>query len=100
MARIVRKKTKKRIRWFSVVSAVFMFSMILFFVTTVFIRNENTRLMKTIQDTQKETRLVEVQNETLKNEILQLQNRDRIISMAKAAGLSVTENVTTIRSGE
>lgn len=98
MARHVRKR--RSIRWGSVVSFLFVSSLCLFFVTNVFLRIENTKLTREIQTTREQITATAVQNEALSAEVKGLQNRERVVSIAENAGLTLQNNVVTIRQGE
>ena len=96
--RIVKKKRKLNINGF-LYSIVFI-SAALFFVTQIFIRTENTKLMKSIQDVEKEIVVNSIDNEVLLGEIQDLRSYSRVVSIAHEAGLETNNNTVTIKQGD
>lgn len=100
MARIVRKRKQRRLRIGSLVNAIITLSFVLFLGTTIFLRSYNLQLTKEVQTIQENTTQLQLQNDNLEKDIAKLQDRERIVSIAKQAGLDIFNNITTIKAGE
>lgn len=96
--RIVLKKRKLNIN--GLLYSIVIFSAALFFITQIFIRTENTKLMKSIQDVEKEIVVNNIDNEVLLGEIQDLRSYSRVVSIAHEAGLETNNNTVTIKQGD
>lgn len=99
MAKYTRRKRK-----LSFTSKSFIFLTIAFFswlFVSVFAGSINTRLTMDIQKMSSEVTLLRNENQHLTVEIQTLQNKDRIFTIAKDAGLNQNQdNVLTINTGD
>ena len=91
MVKIVKKK-KRKLRLEGIITAVFMVSVLMFLFSATILRAHNVSLTK-------QSTLIERKNDKLQNdvanlevEVKQLDNRDRILEIAKAQGLTVNQN--------
>lgn len=100
MARYVKRKKKKVIKWKSILSLYFVMACIVSLYANTIVRNDRMQDTKKLQQLQNETTLISKQNELLEKDIARLQDRDRIVSIANAAGLNTYNNITTITSGD
>lgn len=101
MAKIVRKKVRRRINWSGLVSLIFVFSIGYFLVTSIFARSENARLVREIERTKLEIVQKNVENKELVRQINALSDYTHILSIAEEAGLSYNaENSYFVRIGD
>ena len=77
-----------------------MFTVLFFLVVQVFGRTENTRIMKSIQDIDREIANSKITNEVLLGEIQDLSSYSRVVSIAHEAGLDTNNNTVTIKQGD
>ncbi|CAM3662495.1 cell division protein FtsL [Erysipelothrix urinaevulpis] len=96
--RIVKKKKKLSIN--GMIYSMVMISVLLFLFTQVFIRTENTRITRQIQDVEKEITAITVENEVLLGDIQELRAYSRVVSIAHDAGLETNNNTVTIKQGD
>lgn len=96
--RIVKRKAKLNLIG-KIYTAAFIFGFIFLF-TQVFVRTENTKLMKNIQDLEKEIVIAEIDNEVLLGDIQDLRAYSRVVSIANEAGLNTNNNTVTIKQGD
>ena len=89
MAKIVkRKKTKRRIRLPGFICIMFLFSMTLYLLTSLFLRSYNNNLSTMAQEINEQIAVIELQNDAVRVEINQLASSDRIDQIAAASGLN------------
>ena len=93
-------KRKRKLNWNGLIYSFVILSAGLFFVTQIFIRTENTRLMKSIQDVEKEIVVNKIDNEVLLGDIQDLREYSRVVSIAHEAGLETNNNTVTIKQGD
>ena len=99
----IRKKTKKRRRlnFFGLSVIMLTFAIIISIVSTIFVGNMNTRLTMQIQDVNNEIATAQVDNEALKADIQTLTNKNRVMSVASNAGLSINQdNIIAVTIGD
>lgn len=96
--RIVKRKRRKNIN--GLIYSALVFSLLLFLITQVFIRTENTKLMKAIQDKDREIANIKIDNEVLLGDIQDLSSYGRVVSIAHEAGLETNNNTVTIKQGD
>lgn len=77
-----------------------IFSMFLFLFTQVFTRTTNTKIMKDIQDMDREIANIKIDNEVLLGDIQDLSSYGRVVSIAHEAGLETNNNLVTIKQGD
>lgn len=100
MAKLVTKRKKRRIKINGLLSFTLVLTMGLSFYTKLFVRTENNSLMQSIQDTQKESGKVSLDNQNLKLAVDQLKNYNRVVNIAQQSGLETQDNTVTVRRGE
>lgn len=93
-------KRKKRLKINGLIYFFVMLSAGFFLFSQIFIRTENTKLTKNIQDLEKEIAIKESDNEVLLGEIQELRNYSRVVTIAHEAGLDTNNNTVTIESGD
>lgn len=96
MAKIVRKR--RRPSFASKGAILFSISLILWLFISVFVGSVNTNLTIDIQKMNTEVASLKSENQKLNIEIQTLQNKDRIYTIAKDAGLNQNQdNVVSIK---
>lgn len=101
MARIVKKKTVKRVNWSGVVQLIFGLALILSFVSAVFVRSENAKLARAIERSQIEIVQLERNNDEILRDVNALGDYANIVEKAEQAGLQhFTDNSVFVRLGE
>ena len=93
-------KRKRKLNWNGLIYSLVILSACLFFVSQIFVRTENTRLMKSIQDVEKEILVNKIDNEVLLGDIQDLREYSRVVSIAHEAGLETNNNTVTIKQGD
>lgn len=96
--RIVKKKAK--LNYLGLIYTTVLFTAGFFLFSQVFVRTENTKLMKTMQDLEKEIIVAKVDNEVLLGDIQDLREYSRVVSIAHEAGLETNNNTVTIKQGD
>lgn len=97
MVKKIVVKKKRRLKLSSVVGAIFTFSLIMVFSTTVFVRTMNQKISNEVQTLQKQINDTQVANEVLTKEISDLRSVDRVVAIAEEAGLTDTDSAVTIK---
>lgn len=101
MAKIVRKKTIRKINWSGVVQLLFGLALVLSFVSAVFVRSENAKMARQIERTQIEIVQIERNNEEILRDVNALGDYANIVKKAEQAGLQhFTDNSVFVRLGE
>lgn len=101
MATIKKVRKIRRINYFKISMAVFLFAIISFVMSNLFLRSYQTTLSLKTQKTIAQVNRLSAENEALEVEIAQLSNYDRIIAFAKEEGLTLVQgNVISIKDGE
>ncbi|MCI5773874.1 MAG: hypothetical protein MR210_04860 [Erysipelotrichaceae bacterium] len=101
MAKIVRKRKKRSIKL--QVFSLFMLSLscIAYLLTSLFLRSYNNSLSTQKQQLESQIAALEVENDAIKVTIQNLSTRDRVVSIANDAGLTMNQsNIVTITEGE
>lgn len=101
MAKIVRKRKKRNIKL--QVFSLFMLSLssVLYLGTSLFVRSYNNSLSTQKQQLESQIAALEVENDAIKVTIQNLSTRDRVVSIANDAGLTMNQsNIVTITEGE
>lgn len=97
MVKKIVVKKKRRLKLSSVVSAIFSLSLVMYFCTTVLVRTMNQEVSNKVQQLNSKITETQIANETLTKEISNLRSIDRVVSIAKEAGLIDTESAVTIK---
>ena len=100
MAKIITKKTRRKFKIKGLLSFILVLTLMLSVYTRVFVRTENNNLMQSIQDTQKESNILLLENENLKIVVQDLKNNARVVSIAQQSGLNSLDNTIRVRRGE
>lgn len=100
MAKLITKRKKKRIKIKGLLSFALVITFGLTLYTRLFVRTENNNLMQKIQDTQKESGKLSLENQNLKLAVDQLKNYIRVVGIAQESGLNSLDNTITVRRGE
>lgn len=96
--RIVKKKAK--LNYLGLIYTTVLLTAGIFLFSQVFVRTENTKLMKSMQDLEKEIAIAEIDNEVLLGDIQDLREYSRVVSIAHEAGLETNNNTVTIKQGD
>lgn len=95
------KRTKRRIKIQGVAILVFSFVAMLYFFTSIGLRSINVSLSVELQNKTAQLAQLESQNKNLSKEIQRLSDFERVMAIAKEAGLSLNgNNVIEFSSGE
>ena len=97
MVKKITVKKKRKLKVSSLVTAYFTFALIMVFSTTVFVRTMNQKISNEVQTLQSKITETQVANEALTKEISNLRSIDRVVSIAKEAGLVDTDSAVTIK---
>lgn len=97
VAKIVKKKRRLRVE--RLVSMFFALSIFLYLVSSLFLQSYNMSLSKL--DTKRENEIIAAKKdkESMRVAVEQLQNRDRILAVAKDAGIDVNQDSVVILDG-
>lgn len=90
MVKIIKKK--KRIRLESIVAMIFAFSCISFLFSVTVLRSHNVLLTRQSNEIERTNDKLANDVANLEVEVKQLDNRDRILEIAKEHGLSVNQD--------
>jgi cell division protein FtsL len=95
------KKTKRRIKIQGVALLVFSFVLMLYFFTSIVLRSINVSLSVQLQNKSAQLVQIQSQNKNLSKEIQRLSDFERVMAIAKEAGLSLNgNNVIEFSTGE
>ena len=95
------QKRKRRLTMFGFALTLLVVSLMASIVSGLFLRNYNNSLVMKIEDTKRETALLNEENEQLSIDIQTLSSKDRVYEIASAAGLEKQENnVQNVVKGE
>jgi len=104
MAKIVKRKKKRKIRLVSFSLSLFMFSAVCYLASALFLRSYNNSLSTQKQAIDSQIATLQTSNDAVKVEIQTLSTRDRVETIASDNGLSLNQNniitVTTSGDGE
>ncbi|NMB18003.1 MAG: cell division protein FtsL [Erysipelothrix sp.] len=101
MAKIVRKRTVRRINWAGMVQLLFVLSFTISFISTIFVRSNNAKLAREIEKTQYTIVQMEQKNESILREVNALGDYANIVEKAEEAGLHhFTENSVFVKLGD
>lgn len=96
MAKLI-KKQRRAFRFEVKCAALFTFSLLVLLLSSIIVGSMNTKLTINIQKMQNEANVLRADNQQLNIEIQTLQNKDRVYTIAKDAGLGQNqENVISI----
>ena len=99
MAKMIRKK-KRRLSFVSKCGIVMTISLVAWLFTSLFIGSLNTTLTIDIQNMNNELAAIKAENQQLNISIQALQNKDRVYTIAKDAGLNQNQdNVVSVGLG-
>lgn len=92
-----RKNKPKKFKLVQFTKVLFVFSVFLFLMSSLFLRTINNSLSTEVQDLQNQIAQIEQENEFIEIEIAQLSRRDRVDNIADENGLRMDEdNIVTI----
>jgi len=95
------KKTKRRIKIQGLAFLVLCFVLMLNFFTSIVLRSINVSLSVQVQNKIVQLSQLEIQNKNLSKEIQNLSDFERVMAIAKEAGLSLNgNNVIEFSTGE
>ena len=98
MAKMIRRK--RRLSFISKCTIVMSISLVTWLFTSLFIGSLNTTLTIDIQNMNNELATIKAQNQQLNIDIQTLQNKDRVYTIAKDAGLNQNQdNVVSVSIG-
>jgi len=100
----IRKKSKKkrrRLNFLGISVLSLTIAIILNIFCTIFVGNINTQLTMQIQDVNNEIVAEGVNNEALKADIQELTNKNRVMSVATDAGMTINQdNIIAVTIGD
>lgn len=99
MAKHVVIKRKRKIRWSGLVGTIFTLAVLFAFVSQVIVRTTNQSIANEVEEVKREIATLKSENDVLKSDVKDLRNRNRIVTIAEAAGLT-NRNNTVIIKGE
>ena len=101
MAKIVKVKKKRSMRLQVFTLLFFSVSLVMYLCSSLFLRSINNSLSTQKQQIETKIAALKVENDAVKVAIQGLSNRERVVSIATDAGLSMNQsNIVTITKGE
>ena len=101
MAKIVKVKKKRSMRLQVFTLLFFSVSLVMYLCSSLFLRSINNSLSTQKQKIETQIAALKVENDAVKVAIQGLSNRERVVSIATDAGLSMNQsNIVTITKGE
>ena len=101
MAKIVKVKKKRSMRLQVFTLLFFSVSLVMYLCSSLFLRSINNSLSTQKQQIETQIAALKVENDDVKVAIQGLSNRERVVSIATDAGLSMNQsNIVTITKGE
>ena len=101
MAKIVKVKKKRSMRLQVFTLLFFSVSLVMYLCSSLFLRSINNSLSTQKQQIETQIAALKVENDAVKVAIQGLSNRERVVSIATDAGLSINQsNIVTITKGE
>ena len=101
MAKIVKVKKKRSMRLQVFTLSFFSVSLVMYLCSSLFLRSINNSLSTQKQQIETQIAALKVENDAVKVAIQGLSNRERVVSIATDAGLSMNQsNIVTITKGE
>ncbi|MCI7221398.1 MAG: hypothetical protein PUF67_06865 [Firmicutes bacterium] len=101
MAKIVKVKKKRSMRLQVFTLLFFSVSLVMYLCSSLFLRSINNSLSTQKQQIETQIAALKVENDAVKVAIQGLSNRERVVSIATDAGLSMNQsNIVTITKGE
>ena len=101
MAKIVKVKKKRSMRLQVFTLLFFSVSLVMYLCSRLFLRSINNSLSTQKQQIETQIAALKVENDAVKVAIQGLSNRERVVSIATDAGLSMNQsNIVTITKGE
>ena len=101
MAKIVKVKKKRSMRLQVFTLLFFSVSLVMYLFSSLFLRSINNSLSTQKQQIETQIAALKVENDAVKVAIQGLSNRERVVSIATDAGLSMNQsNIVTITKGE
>ena len=101
MAKIVKVKKKRSMRLQGFTLLFFSVSLVMYLCSSLFLRSINNSLSTQKQQIETQIAALKVENDAVKVAIQGLSNRERVVSIATDAGLSMNQsNIVTITKGE
>ena len=101
MAKIFKVKKKRSMRLQVFTLLFFSVSLVMYLCSSLFLRSINNSLSTQKQQIETQIAALKVENDAVKVAIQGLSNRERVVSIATDAGLSMNQsNIVTITKGE
>lgn len=101
MAKIVKVKKKRSMRLQVFTLLFFTLSLVMYLGSSLFLRSVNNSLSTQKQQIETLIAALKVENDAVKVTIQGLSNRERVVSIATDAGLSMNQaNIVTITEGD
>ena len=101
MAKIVKVKKKRSMRLQVFTLLFFSVSLVMYLCSSLFLRSINNSLSTQKQQIETQIAALKVENDAVNVAIQGLSNRERVVSIATDAGLSMNQsNIVTITKGE
>ncbi|MEF9920292.1 MAG: cell division protein FtsL [Erysipelotrichaceae bacterium] len=90
MAKVIKSKRKVRIE--AIATLFFVLSILLYLSSSLFLKSYNVALSKTVSTKESEVAKMKDDVESLRLAVKTLENRDRVLSVAKEAGMVVNQD--------
>jgi cell division protein FtsL len=95
------QKTRKKLKLEAVAVLFFTLVLLTFILTSTFLRSINVSMSVSLQNKTETLASIESQNKTLSKEIQRLSDYERVVAIAKEAGLTLNNNnVVEFTTGE
>lgn len=100
MARVVKRRKRRKLSMFGFSFFLFSFALISWLISSLFLNTTNTSLTIKIQKMNEEIASIQNDNRTLNIEIQSLENKDRVYVIAEASNLDLNQSNIIAISGE
>lgn len=101
MAKIVKKRTIRKVNWSGVAQLFLALTVVFWFVSAVFVRSDNAKLAREIERTEIKIAELKRTNEEVLREVNALGDYANIVEKAEAAGLQhYTDNSVFVKLGD
>ncbi|MEG0290537.1 MAG: cell division protein FtsL [Erysipelotrichaceae bacterium] len=98
MAKVIKNKRKVRVEAIAVL--FFVISILLFLSSSLFLKSYNVSLSKEVSEMENVVAKKKDDVESLRLAVKTLENRDRVLSVAKEAGMEINQNNVVFVEGQ
>ncbi|AMC93174.1 hypothetical protein AOC36_04060 [Erysipelothrix larvae] len=92
MAKIVKVRKKRTLRLGSVAALTLFLALAFSFITVIFVRSENQRMLREIDSINNKIAEVTAQNQDVARQVNELSSYARVVQMAQEGGLEFNHN--------